>query len=201
MSKSITGCIGHSMGDYTPASIEAFHDKVALKVVDIGSFRTENGIIIPESAEINHRLGLYEVLSVGDEAAEEYGLKEGDYVYADRLSVFYDTSPICVMKFENIICLTDEKGVSLFPLKNMVFVDEIKKDDVYADEDSPLFIASKTQYVPIGIITEINIDKKKYPYIHVGDKIIMTQGADQCHIKGKHFRIYKPDMIIATVDE
>ena len=100
MSKSITGCIGHSYGDYTPSSIEAFNDKVALRCINVGSIRTEGGIIVPEKAEINNRLGLYEVLSAGKKAEDMYGIKTGDYVYADRLAVFYDTSPICLMKFE-----------------------------------------------------------------------------------------------------
>ena len=201
MSKSITGCIGHSAGTYKPSSIEATDNVVALRLIDSGAERKVAGIIIPESTEINNRLGFYEVLSVGDKAREDYDLNEGDYIYADRLAVYYDTNPTCVMKYENIICAADKDGQSLRPLKDMVFVDEIKQDDVYEDKTSKLMIASKTHHIPIGIITATNIDRVKYPAIEVGSKIIMTSGADQVTIKGQTFRIYKPDMIIATIED
>ncbi len=201
MSKSITGCIGHSIGTYEPSSIEATDNIVGLRLIDSGAERKVAGIIIPESTEINSRLGFYEVISVGDKAHEDYDLNEGDYVYADRLAVYYDTNPICVMKYENIICAADKDGQSPRPLKDMVFVDEIKQDDVYEDETSKLIIASQTHHMPTGTITAANIDQSKYPGLKIGSKILMTGGADQVTIKGHAFRIYKPDMIIATVED
>jgi len=202
MSKSIKGCIGHSFGEYNPESIKAQHDKVVLKIINLGKHRIlEGGIIVPEDAEINNRLGFYEIISLGDKAKDEYGLKVGEYVYADRLSVFYDTNPICIMKYENIICRADETGKKLSPLKNAIFVDDIKQDDVYKDDTNLIFLASTSAYIPRGTITEMNIDEKKYPYLKIGDVIILTDGADKCTINCKTFRIYKPEMIIAKFEE
>jgi len=199
MSKSIKHCIGHSAGEFNPSSIEVPVDKVALRIIDIGSERKVGEIIVQESAELNNRVGRYEVIAVGEEASEEYGLQVGDYVMADRLAVYYDTGPICVMDYNNVIYKVDENGAHPEPLKGMVFTEEIKKDDIY--KEGGLFIASRTNHVPIGLITKMNIDEVKYPDINIGDQIIMTDGADICIISNKKIRIYKPYMIIAKVED
>jgi len=200
MSKSIVGSIGRSDGEFDPSAIKVTEKKVALKILDKGIERTEGGIIIPEKAEINSRLGHYEVIDVSTFANKEYGIDKGDYVYADRLSVFYDTSPVCIMNYENIICKSDKDGKELSPLKNMIFVEEERKDDVYKENN--IFIASTTYHLPIGVITKMDLDETwtNALQLEIGDKIVLTTGADICTIKGQKFRIYKPDMLIAKVE-
>jgi len=192
------------INEFNPNSIKVFGKKVALKLIDKNDKeRCDGGIYIPESNEANNRLGKYEVISVGNIAYEEYGIEVGDYVYADRLSVFYDTKPICVMNYENIIVKSDKVWDEIFPFNDMMFIieDEIK-DDEYLMNNIYMPKLYDSNRLPIGTIIKINIKSKKYVDDYkVGDKILLTKGPDVCIINGIKFRIYKCDMLIAKVEK
>ena len=53
---------------------------VVLRVIDRNDNMALGGILISEGSYSNDRLGFYRVEEVGEKAAEEYGLKKGDYV-------------------------------------------------------------------------------------------------------------------------
>jgi hypothetical protein len=76
------------------------------------------------------RLGLYIIEDIGSKASEETNLVVGDYVLADRLSSFAHTEPVCLMKYNNVICKTNKDRSAYIPLRNQVFVQHDKKEDV-----------------------------------------------------------------------
>lgn len=178
---------------------KALGTKVCLRLINSGEDRIADGIYIPVKIEANNRLGLYEVISVGPEAATAYDLAVGDYVYADRLSVYYDTKPYCYMKYENLIVRCDKDGNNLTPFKDMAIVEEIPLAAV--QNLGSLYVSSTSHTIPYGKITALNCKSKKYDYVAVGDKIVMTAGADTMVINSKKYSIYKLDMIIAKCED
>jgi len=196
MAKNINGCIGRSAGDFgfdkNPRCLHVGR-KVVLENISKGAERIlDGGIIVPESAEINERMSKYRVVDRCDLASEEYGIEIGDVVLADRLSCYYDTYPIQVLDFENIICkIVGEEDP--FPFKGMVFVEYLKPKtkkigDIYLADIS-------SSEIPLGYVT-----KSSSEFINAGDIIIMTGGADMITVDGRNFRIYKDDMPVCTVE-
>jgi hypothetical protein len=106
----------------------------------------------------------------------------------------------CVAGMKDLVTGT-VKGPIVEEILQELPIDDIKQDDVYKDDTNLIFLASTSAYIPRGTITEMNIDEKKYPYLKIGDVIILTDGADKCTINCKTFRIYKPEMIIAKFEE
>jgi len=188
------GCVGGSDGIYDKdISVVQSGRKVALRVIDNGSTRIlDGGIIVPEASEINSRMAQYEVIDHSILANDEYDISKGDIVLADRLSGYYDTKPVQVMDFENIIMKIDTDG-NPYPMEGMVFVEPLKPlqkkigDIILAEVSS--------SELPLGIITASSTGD-----FYIGDIVIMTEGADTVTVKGNNFKIYKDHMIIATIE-
>lgn len=70
--------------------------------------RLVDNIIIPAHIEQNERLSKAKILSIGSRC-KDVGLKIGDIVSYDTMSVFYDTHPIVITKIENIILKEENK--------------------------------------------------------------------------------------------
>lgn len=85
-------------------TLGAVGNKVAIRRMEKYHDVVMDGIIIPETADVNGRMTKGEVVSVGREAAEKTGLKAGDLVLYDTMSAFYDHHPVIVTKYENVIC-------------------------------------------------------------------------------------------------
>lgn len=67
------------------------------------------GIIIPQESAKGFTANKATILSIGSEVpAKELGLAVGDVVLYDQCSVFIDTHPTVVTKYENIICKFEE---------------------------------------------------------------------------------------------
>ncbi len=81
--------------------LKAIGDKVAIEVLDKGLEKVVDGIIIPKTASANTSLAKGRVISKGVDVKKNFGID--DIVWFDRLSVFYDTHPIVILKEENII--------------------------------------------------------------------------------------------------
>jgi len=100
--------IGRADGKFDK-DIKAIRDKVVLKKCERFHEENKDGIIIPSDASLNGRANTGIVVSMGPEAQEDLeGLKVGDKVLYDFLSVYYDTDPIVITKSENIICKVEE---------------------------------------------------------------------------------------------
>jgi co-chaperonin GroES (HSP10) len=190
---SINGCIGRSDGVYdknlTPLSESR---KVVLRMIDNGITRLAGDIIIPESAEMNNRMGRYSVEDYSDKSHDEYGIVSGDIVLADRLSVYYDTNPVCVIDYENIICGIDGDG-DPYPFKGMVFVKSMNA--VNREIDGIMLSDISNSELPLGKVVA-----SSSKIIKVGSYIPLSQGADRVTVLGENLSIYKEDMVIATVE-
>ena len=110
--------------------VECGAEFVALRILDNCDQLKSGNIWLPDTAGANNRLAFCRIENCGAKASEEYGIKAGDYVMIDRLSTFAHTAPVCLVKYNNVICLTDEKNQEYRPLRNMLFVEPDEKDGV-----------------------------------------------------------------------
>lgn len=171
-------------------------DYVVLEVIDRNDRFKVGGLSMPTTAFANERVGFYRVISVGKNAAEEYGLKEGDYVVADRLAQCYKTRPVAVMKYTNVIARTDSENGTFSPLRNMVFV----KDDPHQTKDVGGFLVTNySKQLNIGEVVAMNVDEGVEVPFKKGDKVMLTKGGDSFSIGTEHIFIYRYDAIVCKV--
>jgi co-chaperonin GroES (HSP10) len=171
---------------------------VVLRVIDRNDSMCLGGILVAEGAYSNNRLGFYQVEEVGEKAAEEYGLKRGDYVLADRLAQVYKTAPISVMKYINVIARTNADNTQYSPLKNMVFV----KDEKNSTQNvGGILVSNYSAQVKVGEVVAMNIDDSIRIPFKKGDKVMLSKGGDSFQIGTEHVYIYKYDMIVCVVKE
>ena len=187
----------------TPAT-----DCVVIKIVDSDTLASQSsGFVIGEESMRNMRVGFAKVLKIGKEAKERTGLSEGSWVYYDKLSTFYHTEPIAVLRYNGLIMETNETKTKYRALEGRVIVQEIKEND---DSDK-LFVIPTSKEMKIGIIKSITppYDGKEVPF-KVGDKILLTK--DECDelngFTGDNeldpslpIYIYKTDNIICKIHE
>lgn len=166
---------------------------VALRMIDKINTLKMGDIYIPQTTGENMRLGHYVIEDIGSKASEETGLSVGDYVLADRLSSFAHTEPVCLMKFNNVICKTDKERSCYIPLRNQVFVKHDQKEDV--SNVGGVYVQNYTAKLNTGTIVSINADDKNLPFA-IGDKVMLVKGGDQIDLGDMSFTIYKPDMLI-----
>ena len=187
----------------TPAT-----DCVVIKIVDSDTLASQSsGFVIGEESMRNMRVGFAKVLKIGKEAKERTGLSEGSWVYYDKLSTFYHTEPIALLRYNGLIMETNETKTKYRALEGRVIVQEIKEND---DSDK-LFVIPTSKEMKIGIIKSITppYDGKEIPF-KVGDKILLTK--DECdELNGSTcdkdldpslpIYIYKTDNIICKIHE
>lgn len=173
---------------------------VAVRIIDNCEELKIGSIWLPQTAESNSRLAFAKIENVGSKATEEYGLQVGDYVMIDRLSTFAHTAPVAALKYNNIICKTNENATEFWPLKNMVFVEPIKKDSM--SKINNIYVPSSyDDKLNVGIIVKMNCCKDLDLPFNVGDKVLLSSGADNIKLGDKTIRIYKYDMIVATIKD
>ena len=172
---------------------------VVLESLDISDEMNVGGIILAPSAFSNERLGFYKVLDVGKKAKEEYGIEVGDYVFADRLSSYYHTFPIVLMRYNNLIVRTNKDKSEVHPFKNMILVKDERETETNVNG---IIVADYSKKINIGTVVDVNISEDKLPQPYsIGDKVMLTKGADNVKINGENYMIYKLDMIICKVEE
>lgn len=156
-------------------------------------------IYLPASVGANSRLAHCVIEDIGEKAAEEYGIKTGDYVMIDRLSTFAHTAPIALLKYNNVIFKTNKDRSICTPLRNMLFVKPDTKDGIA--EVGGIVVANYQDKLNIGTITAMNVDEDKHLPFKVGDKVLVTKGADVVALDGNEIHIFKHDMIICSIEE
>lgn len=172
---------------------------VAVRIIENCDELKIGSIYLPQSTEQNTRLAFCKIENIGSEAAEKTGCKEGDYVMIDRLATYGHTSPVACLKFDSVICLTNETKTDFFPLKDMLFVEPDEKEDV--SNVNGIFVMNYAEKLNLGTITKSGIEKSdEYPF-EVGQKVMMTKGADIVTFGEVKVYIYKKDMIICTVQD
>jgi hypothetical protein len=173
---------------------KAVGEYVCLKTLDLGDSGKFKGFLIDNKSRNNDRLGLYEVISVGDVAYQEYGIEPGMKVYADRLACIGWRKQYPIIKYNSIIYIdAPDEELAIKPVKGtLIVVDE--KTDKYVDYNG--FKILETNSLKCGLVLAINKEDSEYK---VGDKTLLTTGADVINTSKYTIRIYKEDMLIAKV--
>ncbi len=169
---------------------------VAVRIIDNQNELKVGNIYLPSTTHTNDRLGFGIIEDVGEKATEEYGIKVGDYVMFDRLSTFAHTAPVALLRYNNVICLTNKENNEFNPLKGMLFVIPDEKENV--SKVGNIFVTDYKDKLNIGTIEKVNISNEKFL---VGDKVMMTKGADVVQIGEKTIYIYKEDMLICKIED
>ena len=178
--------------------VECGPEFVALRVIENCDQLKVGGIWMLDSQDANGRLAHCRVENCGAVAAREYGLKAGDYVMIDRLSTFAHTAPVCLTRYNNVICFTDEKRSVFAPLRGMVFVEPDQREEI--SNVGGVFVKDYDEKLNLGTVTDLNVEDEGYPF-KVGDRVMVTKGADVVEIGGRTLFIYKKDMLICKIIE
>ena len=173
---------------------------VALRILENCDQLKIGDIWVPSITGENARLAHCVIENVGSKAAEEYGIAAGDYVMIDRLSTFAHTAPVCLCRYNNVICRTNKDRTEFTPLRNMVFVEPDAKEAIQKVEN--IYVpGSYDDKLNIGTITHMDCDEDlKLPF-GPGDKVLVTKGADIMELGQTKVYIYKHDMIICKIEE
>lgn len=175
------------------------NDFVAVRIIENCENLKVGNIYLPQTTEQNTRLAFCQVESIGASASERLGVKNDDYVMIDRLATFGHTAPIACLKYDSVICLTNSDKSDFFPLKDMLFVQPDEKSDI--EKVGNVFLMNPQDRLNLGRIIKMNLEKsEKYPF-EVGQKVMLTRGADVVQFGEVKVHIFKKDMIICTVDE
>lgn len=171
---------------------------VVLDVIDRNDKFQIGGLLLPTTTFSNERVGFYRIRELGKTAAEEYGLKVGDYVVADRLAQCYKTRPVAVMKYTNIIARTDSENKTFSPLRNMVFVQD---DPHVATNVGGILVNNYKKQLNIGKVVAMNVDSDVEVPFKVGDDVMLCKGGDVFQIGTLRVFIYRYDMIVCKVED
>lgn len=175
------------------------NDFVAVTVLDVQDEAKVGNVYLPDSYMSNGRLAHCKVEDVGVEAKSKLGIEVGDYVMIDRLSTFAWTSPSAALKYDSVICKTNESKTEFFPLKDSLFVEPDQKDNM--TEVGGLLIANYDKRLNLGTVVKTNFEKTdEYPF-EVGDRVMMVKGGDLLDTGDVKIHIFKKDMIVCTVED
>ena len=170
---------------------------VAVRIIDNCDDLKVGSIYLPSTSKLNERLAHCIIEDVGVTAAEKYGIAAGDYVYIDRLSTFAHTAPVALLRYENVIMKTNKDKTEFFPLKNMVFVEPDDKE--HLTNVGGIYVPDYQDKLNIGTVTAENCTPETKLELKVGDKVLVTKGADVVFLGDKKIHIYKHDMIICKI--
>lgn len=174
-------------------------DFVAVEVLDVQNESKVGNIYLPDSFMENGRLAHCRVADVGVGAKEKLGIEVGDYVLVDRLATFAWTAPSAALKYDSVICKTNEDKSEHFPLKDMLFVEPDEKSNV--SEVNGVAVVNYDKRLNLGTVTKTGFEKSsEYPF-GIGDKVMLVKGGDVLDVGGSKLYIFKKDMVVCTVEE
>ena len=175
------------------------NDYVVIRIIDNAQHLKSGKILLAESSYENEKLAFGIIEAVGKNAEKEYKLKVGQYCLFDRLSTFYHTAPICIVKYNNVIVLTNSDRSEYYPVGGTIFVEEIRNK---YEQKKGVFISNVSdEQLHVGIITKMNLnDNDDFPF-SIDDKVMLTKGADNVKIGTKTIFVYKPESVIVKIHE
>lgn len=175
------------------------NDFVAVRVIENCENLKVGNIYLPSTSKANERLAHCQITDIGKHAAEIHGLKTGDYVLIDRLATFAWTAPTAALKYDSVICKTNAENTEHFPLKDTLFVEPDKKDDV--TNVNGIYMAKYADRLNLGTVIKTGFEKSsEYPF-EPGDRVMLVKGGDVVQLDSKVINIYKKDMIVCTVED
>lgn len=176
------------------------NDYVVIRIIDNAELLKAGNIILAETAFENEKLAFGKIEAVGKNAAAEYKLEPGQYCLFDRLATFYHTAPICVVKYNNVIVLTDKDRSRYWPVGGTLFVEE-NIDTVEKKKGVFITNTEETQF-HTGTIVDMNLRDgvDDFPF-SIGDKVMLTKGADHVKLGAKTVFVYKPESVLVKINE
>lgn len=195
----------HFDRDCEPAS-----DIVVLRIIDRDTMSSkDSGFVIGDDTLRNLRLGFARVEKIGQEAKKNTGLDVGAYVFYDKLSTFYHTEPVAMLRWNAIIMETNLEKTKYRAMAGRCIVQEVGDN---GGDDSG-FIVPSSDELKIGVIKSITPPYTMNPDVYqfkVGDKILLTKDerdtlngfkGDKELDPSKPIYIYKTDAIICRIDD
>ena len=175
------------------------NDFVAVEVIDVENELKIGNLYLPDSYGSNQRLAHCKVTDVGQHAKELLGIEVGDYVMIDRLATFAWTAPSAALKYDSVICKTNAEKNDFWPLKDMLFVLPDSKDGT--TEIDGLVVVNYDKRLNLGTVKKMGFESDEaYPF-KIGDRVMLSKGADEVDIGETKIYIYKKDMIVCTVED
>ena len=175
------------------------YDYVVIRIIDNAQLLKAGNIILSDDAFSNEKLAFGKIEAVGKNAAKEYKLEVGQYCLFDRLATFYHTAPVCIVKYNNVIVLTNETRTEYYPVGGTLFVDETK--DEYEEKKGVFVCTTAEDQIHFGKITQMNLkDEDDFPFA-IGDKVMLTKGADNVKLGNRKLFIYKPESVLVKINE
>ena len=174
-------------------------DYVAVTVIDVQNETKVGNVYLPDSYMSNGRLAHCKVEDVGKNAKDKLGIAPGDYVMIDRLSTFAWTAPSAALKYDSVICKTNEGKTEFFPLKDTMFVEPDDKSST--TEVNGVLVVNYEKRLKLGTIVKTGFEADdEYPF-HIGDKVMLVNGGDFIDTGDAKIHIFKKDMIVCTVED
>ncbi len=174
-------------------------DFVAVRVIDTQDTAKVGHVYLPDSYMNNGRLAHCQVEDAGEGAKEKLGIEAGDYVMVDRLATYAWTAPTAALKYDSVICKTNESKSEFFPLRDMLFVEPDAKDN--ATEVNGIVVLNYDKRLNLGTITKAGFEKSsEYPF-GPGDHVMLVNGGDCVDFGATKVHIFKKDMIVCTVED
>lgn len=175
------------------------NDFVAITVIETFNELKIGNIYLADSIAANQRLAFCKVDDVGVNAKKILGIEVGDYVMIDRLATFAWTAPNAVLKYDSVICKTNDTMTDFYPLKDVAFIEpDIKSDTT---DINGVLVTNYDKRLNTGTISKMGFDtSNEYPF-KVGDKVMLVKGGDEVSLGKTKIFIYKKDMIVCTIED
>jgi co-chaperonin GroES (HSP10) len=175
------------------------NDFVAVTVIDTLDELKIGNIYIADSIAANNKMAFCKVDDVGCNAKDILGIEVGDYVMIDRLATFAWTAPSAALKYDSVICKTNESRTEFWPLKDVIFVEPDVKSDT--TDVNGVLVTNYDKRLNTGKIVKIGFEPSpEYPF-NIGDRVMLVKGGDQVDIGSSRLFLYKKDMIVCTIEE
>lgn len=172
---------------------------VAVRIIENCEDLKVGNLYLTSNANANDRLAFARLEDVGAKAKEEYGLEVGQYVMIDRLATFAHTAPVALLKYNNVICLTNEMNDEFHPLKGMLFAEMEEKDDI--SNINGFYLPNAEQKLNTATITDLNLTCESKDKFKIGDKILLVKGGDVLELPNRKINIFKQDMLICMIKD
>lgn len=175
------------------------NDFVAVEVLDVQNESKIGNIYLPDQVAANGRLAHCKVTNVGKNAKDKLGIEPGDYVMIDRLATFAWTAPDAALRYDSVICKTNESKSEYYPLKDMMFVEPDNKESTC--DVNGVLVVNYDKRLNLGTVTKTNFEcNDEYPF-KPGDKVMLVKGGDVVDVGSVKIHIFKKDMIVCTIED
>lgn len=174
-------------------------DFVAVTVLDTTEDLKIGNVYLPDSVGSNGRLAHCRVDDVGTTAAEKLGIKPGDHVLIDRLATFAWTQPKAALKYDSVICLSNEKNTECFPLKDRLFIRPDAKESV--TNVGGFYVKDYERRLNTGTVVKTNFEKTdEYPF-EPGQSVMLVKGGDVIEFGQQTYHSISKDMVVCTLED